>query len=51
MEAAGITLVCASGNEGTADTGEITEVPGDYDSTIGVVGGGFGKQPGVFFQL
>lgn len=37
MEAAGITLVCASGNEGTADTGEITEVPGDYDSTIGVV--------------
>lgn len=31
-----ITLICAAGNEGICDEGEIQEVPCDYDSTIGV---------------
>lgn len=32
-----ITLVCAAGNDGMCDDGEIQEVPCDYDSTIGVI--------------
>lgn len=31
-----ITLVCAAGNDGTSDKGQVQEVPCDYDSTVGV---------------
>lgn len=33
----GITIVCAAGNEGIKDTGTITTVPCDFESTIGVI--------------
>ena len=32
-----ITLVCAAGNEGRYDGGQISDVPSDYSSTIGVI--------------
>ncbi len=33
----GITMVCAAGNDGRYDNGVITDVPGDYYSTVSVM--------------
>ena len=37
LESKGITLVCAAGNDGISDQGEITTIPSDYASTISVI--------------
>ncbi len=34
---AGVIVVCASGNHGLSDNGNISVVPADYDNTIGVI--------------